>query len=133
LCAQELVEEGARLGALRDRLLDHLRARVPEVHVNGSMVHRLPQNLNVSFPGIDSESLAIAMDDVAVSSGSACSTTKTDPSAILTALGLDRDLAFASLRFGLGRWTRQEEVDYVAAKTASVVERLKRVKAELGV
>jgi cysteine desulfurase len=132
LCQQELEAEAARLGALRDRLLERLKAQVPDLHVNGSMTHRLPQNLNVSFPDIDSESLAVAMDDVAVSSGAACSTSKTEPSRVLTALGLDRELAFASLRFGLGRWTTGEDVDYVAAKTAAVVARLRAVRRELG-
>ena len=133
LCRQELAAEGARLGALRDRLLAVIKARVPDVRVNGSMAHRLPQNLNVSFPEIDSESLAVAMDDVAISSGAACSTSKTEPSRVLSALGLDRELAFASIRFGLGRWTTEEDVDYAAEKTASVVERLRAVKRDLRV
>ena len=132
LCEEELESEGRRLAGLRDRLLEHLRARVPDLCVNGSLTSRLPQNLNVSFPGIDSESLAIAMDDVAVSSGAACSTSKTEPSRVLTAIGLDRELAFASLRFGLGRWTTAEDVDYVAGKTAAVIARLRAVKQELG-
>jgi cysteine desulfurase len=132
LCEEELEHEGRRLAGLRDRLLEQLRARVPDLHVNGSLTSRLPQNLNVSFPGIDSESLAIAMDDVAVSSSAACSTSKTEPSRVLTAIGLDRELAFASLRFGLGRWTTSEDVDYVAGKTAAVIARLRTVKQELG-
>jgi cysteine desulfurase len=132
LCAEELDAEQTRLGFMRDHLLEQLRARIPGVRVNGSLEHRLPQNLNVSFPGIDAESLAIAMDDVAVSSGSACSTGKHEPSRVLTAIGLDRELAFASLRFGLGRWTTIDDVDYAAAKTASVVQRLRTVRQELG-
>jgi cysteine desulfurase len=132
LCEEELESEGRRLAGLRDRLLEHLRARVPDLRVNGSLTSRLPQNLNVSFPGIDSESLAIAMDDVAVSSGAACSTSKTEPSRVLTAIGLDRELAFASLRFGLGRWTTAEDVDYASGKTAAVIARLRAVKQELG-
>ena len=131
LCRLEGAEEARRLGALRDRLLASLRARVPDLIVNGSLAHRLPQNLNVSFPGIDAESLAIAMDGVAISSGSACSTGKPKPSAVLKALGLCDDLAFASLRFGLGRWTTEEGVDFVVEKTASVVTRLREVRAAL--
>ena len=109
-----------------------MRAQVPDLRVNGSLTSRLPQNLNVSFPGIDSESLAIAMDDVAVSSGAACSTSKTEPSRVLTAIGLERELAFASLRFGLGRWTAAEDVDYVAGKTAAVIARLRAVRRGAG-
>lgn len=131
ICREEGAAEAARIGALRDRLLARLRARVPDLRVNGSLTHRLPHNLNVSFPNIESESLGVAIDDVAVSSGSACSTGKSEPSHVLTALGLDRDLALASVRFGLGRWTTEEEIDYAADKVASVVERLRALRAEL--
>lgn len=131
LCAAELADESRRVGALRDHLLASLRARIPDLQVNGSLAHRLPQNLNVSFPGIDAESLAVAMDGVAISSGAACSTGKPKPSAVLKALGLSDDLAFASLRFGLGRWTTREDVDFVIDKTAAVIERLRAVRAAL--
>jgi cysteine desulfurase len=131
LCRQELAAEAARLGVLRDHLLASLRARVPDLRVNGSLAHRLPQNLNVSFPGIDGESLAIAMDGVAISSGSACSTAKPKPSHVLKALGSSDDLAFASLRFGLGRWTTAGDVDFVIGKTVSVIERLRAVRTAL--
>lgn len=131
LCRLEGAEEARRLGALRDRLLASLRAALPDLVVNGSLAHRLPQNLNVSFPGIDAESLAIAMDGIAISSGSACSTGKPKPSAVLKALGLPDDLAFASLRFGLGRWTTEEGVEFVTAKTVSVIRRLREVRAAL--
>ena len=130
-CRQELVAESARLGALRDHLLASLRARIADVQVNGSLAHRLPQNLNVSFPGIDGESLAVAMDGIAISSGSACSTAKPKPSHVLKAIGLSDDLAFASLRFGLGRWTTREDVDFVIEKTAAVINRLRAVRTAL--
>jgi cysteine desulfurase len=132
LARAEQAAEAVRLAALRDRLLEGLRAAVPGVRVNGSLEHRLPGNLNVSFPGIESESLAMAMDDVAVSSGSACATSKAAPSHVLTALGLEAELAYASLRFGLGRWTTADEVDYVIGKTATVIAKLREVRAALG-
>ncbi len=131
LCRLEGAEEARRLGALRDRLLASLRAQIPDLVVNGSLAHRLPQNLNVSFPGIDAESLAVAMDGVAISSGSACATGKPKPSAVLRAIGLPDDLAFASLRFGLGRWTSEEGVEFVTGKTVSVITRLRAVRAAL--
>lgn len=127
-----LATEGRRLAALRDRLLAGLIARVPTLRVNGSLEHRLPHNLNVSFPDIESESLGMALDDLAVSSGSACSTAKAAPSHVLTALGLDDELAMASIRFGLGRTTTEAEVDYAVEKVASVVARLRELRAELG-
>jgi cysteine desulfurase len=132
LASLELATEGPRLADLRDRLLAGLRAGIPGLHVNGSLTHRLPGNLNVSVPGIESESLAMAMDDVAVSSGSACATAKAAPSHVLTALGLDPDLACASLRFGLGRWTTADEVEYVIARTTSVITKLREAHAALG-
>ena len=131
LCRLEGEQEARRLAALRDRLLASLRAQVPDLVVNGSLAHRLPQNLNVSFPGIDAESLAVAMDGIAISSGSACATGKPKPSAVLKALGVADDLAFASLRFGLGRWTTDEGVEFVTAKTVSVIKRLREVRAAL--
>jgi cysteine desulfurase len=126
-----MAAEQARLGALRDRLLEALRRALPDIHVNGSLVARLPHNLNVSIPGVESEMLAMSLDDVAVSAGSACHTASAEPSHVLRALGLDDELAHASLRFGLGRWTTEEEVEYVAAKMAALVPKLRQMKAEL--
>ena len=117
-------EEGARLVGLRTRLLDGLRARIADVMVNGPLETRLPGNLNVSFPGVDGEALLISLcEDVAVSSGAAC--TAAEPSHVLKALGHKVDLALASLRFGLGRWTTEEEVDVVCARVAETVTRLR--------
>jgi cysteine desulfurase len=129
---REMPDEARRLGTLRDRLLDGLRAALGGLRVNGSLDRRLPHNLNVSFDGIESESLAMAMDDIAVSSGSACGTGKAAPSGVLKALGLDDELAVASLRFGLGRWTTEEEIDYAIGKVARVIEGLRRLRATLG-
>ena len=133
LCQECLPTEAIRVAELRDWLLAGLRASIPGLVVNGTLDSRLPHNLNVSFPDIESESLGMAMDDVAVSSGSACSTGKAEPSHVLKALGLNDELALASIRFGLGRWTTEEEVDYVVGKVSSVVARLRELKAELGI
>ena len=117
-------DESARLRTLRDRLLTGLQARVADLVVNGSLDARLPGNLNVSFPGVDGEALLVSLcDDVAVSSGAAC--TAAEPSHVLKALGRKTDLALASLRFGLGRWTTEEEVDVAVDRVAEVVTRLR--------
>jgi cysteine desulfurase len=121
-------QEGERLLRLRTRLLDGLRARVGDMVVNGSLEPRLPGNLNVSFPGVDGEALLISLcEDVAVSSGAAC--TAAEPSHVLKALGHPVDLALASLRFGLGRWTTDEDVDVVCARVTETVMRLRTMTA----
>ena len=129
ICKAELKPEAARIGALRDRLLAALRGRLDGVTVNGSLEQRLPHNLNVSFAGIEGESLLVGLDDVAVSSGAACSSASPslDPSHVLRAIGIPDELARASLRFGLGRWTSAEEIDYAADKVGSLVERLRQL------
>jgi cysteine desulfurase len=124
LAGAELAEEGRRLRDLRTRLLDGLRLAVPDLVVNGSMEARLPGNLNVSFPGVDGEALLVSLcGDVAISSGAAC--TAAEPSHVLKALGRPTELALASLRFGLGRWTTEEEVDEVVARVGGVVKHLR--------
>ena len=120
----EMVPDRNRLGVLRDRLLHRLRSAVPDVRVNGSLEHRLPNNLNVSFPGLSGESLLVGIDDICVSAGSACSSGSEEPPYVLVALGLDPELARASLRFGLGRTTTEEEIDYASDKVVSVVRQL---------
>ena len=124
-----MAAEGKRIGRLRDRLLAALTGRLDGVTVNGSLEHRLPHNLNVSFAGVEGESLLVGLDDVAVSSGAACTTASPglEPSHVLRAIGLPDDLARASLRFGLGRWTTAEEIDYAADKVSSLVERLRQL------
>jgi cysteine desulfurase len=116
-------EEAGRTVALRERLLKALHAKTDGMTVNGSLTARLPGNLNVSFEGIDGEALLVSLDDIAVSSGAAC--TAAEPSHVLVALGLSKDRALASLRFGIGRTTTADEVDYAAAKVADVVSRLR--------
>ncbi|MGE0041297.1 MAG: cysteine desulfurase family protein [Vicinamibacterales bacterium] len=123
LAASLMPEEAARLAALRDRLLARLSAAVDGLTVNGSLARRLPGNLNVSFAGVDGEALLVALDDVAVSSGAAC--TAAEPSHVLAALGRPVALALASLRFGLGRATTEAEVDFAADRVAGVVGRLR--------
>jgi cysteine desulfurase len=119
--------ESVRLAGLRDRLLAKLTARLDEVYVNGSVEHRLPGNLNVSFNFVEGEGLMMAIKDVAVSSGSACTSASLEPSYVLRALGVGDELAHSSIRFGLGRFTTEEEVDYVAELVASKVERLREL------
>ena len=131
IAGQVLVEEGARLGRLRERLLDGLRSSLDGVTVNGSMAHRLPQNLNVSFADIEGEALGPALGDLAVSSGSACATGHFTPSHVLTAIGLDADLARSSLRFGVGRWTTDEDIDEAVARVTDVIRGLRRLRAEV--
>jgi cysteine desulfurase len=125
----EMPAEGARLARLRDRLLEGLQATIPHLRVNGTLSERLPHNLNVSFEGVEGEALTTAIDDIAVSSGAACGTGKATPSAILTALGVDAELALASVRFGLGRWTTDEDIEYTIDKMARVVAGLRRQRA----
>jgi cysteine desulfurase len=118
------VEESKRVEALRNRLLKGLQSRVSDMIVNGSMTARLPGNLNVSFRGVDGEPLLVSLcDDLGVSSGAAC--TAAEPSHVLKALGRGTDLALASLRFGIGRWTTEDDVDFAAGKVAEVVTRLR--------
>ena len=127
LCRLEMAEEGARLRQLRDRLKQKLEQHLDGIYVNGSMEHRLPHSLNVSFAYVEGESLLMGINDVAVSSGSACTSASLEPSYVLKALGAGDDLAHSSIRFGLGRWTTDEEVDYVAEKVVVVVRRLREM------
>ena len=127
IAAREMETESARLAALRDRLRARLEAELEDVHVNGSIEHRLPNNLNMSFRGVDSESLLIGLHDVALSSGSACSSATIEPSHVLRALGIGEELARGAIRFGLGRFNTEEEVDYVAGRMVEVVRRLREL------
>ncbi len=123
----ELVEEAARLQTLRDRLRSKIEAEIDFVHVNGSWEHRLPGNLNMSFLYVEGESLLMGINDVAVSSGSACTSATLEPSYVLKALGLGDDVAHSSIRFGLGRFNTEAEVDYVAAKVIDIVKHLREL------
>ena len=127
LCQQEMAQESERIRGLRDRLRKGLEAKLDEVFINGSMEHRLPNNLNMSFAYVEGESLLMGINDVAVSSGSACTSATLEPSYVLKALGVGEDLAHTSIRFGLGRFTTQEEVDYVIDKMVQVVAKLREL------
>src|SRR2546421_4062003 len=127
LCKQEMESDTKRLSALRDRLNARLHKGLDEIYINGSTEHRLPHNLNISFAYVEGESLLMGINDVAVSSGSACTSASLEPSYVLKALGAGDDLAHSSIRFGLGRWTTDEEVDYVVDKLTKVVRRLREM------
>jgi cysteine desulfurase len=127
LAREEMAKEGAHLAALRDRLKDRIMGRLDEVYINGSMEHRLPGNLNISFAYVEGESLLMGINDVAVSSGSACTSATLEPSYVLKALGTGDDLAHSSIRFGIGRFNTEAEVDYVADRVCETVERLREL------
>ena len=127
ICQREMAEESVRLARLRDRLKDRLLAELDEVYINGSLEHRLPSNLSMSFAYVEGESLLMGINDVAVSSGSACTSATLEPSYVLKALGVSDDLAHTSIRFGLGRFNTEEEVDYVAARVIEVVRKLREL------
>jgi cysteine desulfurase len=126
LCAEEMEADAKRLAALRGRLMGSIMQALDGVSLNGSLERRLANNLNLSFAGVDGESLLLGLDDIAVSSGSACTTDTPEPSHVLRALGIKSELAHASIRFGLGRFNTTEEVDYVSAKVVDVVNRLRK-------
>jgi cysteine desulfurase len=127
LCQAEMPEESKRMAFLRDKLRDKLQSELDETYINGTMEHRLPNNLNISFAYVEGESLLMGINDIAVSSGSACTSATLEPSYVLKALGAGDDLAHSSIRFGLGRFNTEEEVDYVAAKVIDVVKKLREL------
>src|SRR5438309_5384026 len=127
IAMQEMPTESKRLSALRDRLKDKLLANLDETHVNGSMEHRLPGNLNLSFVYVEGESLLMGINDIAVSSGSACTSATLEPSYVLKALGLGDDVAHSSIRFGIGRFNNEAEIDYVADRMIDTVKKLREL------
>ena len=127
ICQADMVSDTARLLALRERLNEKFHQNLDEIYINGSMEHRLPHNLNISFAYVEGESLLMGIADVAVSSGSACTSASLEPSYVLKALGAGDDLAHSSIRFGLGRWSTEEEVDYIVDKLTNVVRRLREM------
>jgi cysteine desulfurase len=127
ICYEEMPQESVRMSGLRDRLKDKIMSGLDEVYINGSMEHRLPQNLNISFAYVEGESLLMGINDVAVSSGSACTSATLEPSYVLKALGTGDDLAHSSIRFGLGRFNTEAEVDYVADRVVETVQRLREL------
>ena len=127
IMAQEGRAEADRIAALRERLRARIMARLDEVYINGSVEHRLPGNLNISFNFVEGEGLMMAIKDVAVSSGSACTSASLEPSYVLRALGVGDELAHSSIRFGLGRFNTEEEVDYVGDLMIEKVNRLREL------
>jgi len=124
---KEMADEAARIGKLRDRLWEGLRRDLDHLTLNGHPDRRLPGNLNVGFKFVESESLILSLGDIAVSSGAACTTAKVEPSHVLKALGLPEDVARASVRFGLGRTTTEQEIDVVIQRVVDAVRRLRKM------
>ena len=127
IAGKEMASEQKRLEGLRDRFLKGIKASVPDVFLNGDAVHRIPGNLNISFAYIEGESMIMAIRDLAVSSGSACTSASLEPSYVLRALGLDEEMAHTSIRFGFGRFTTEEEIDYAIKVVAGNVAKLREM------
>ena len=127
IAGEEMVAETARLTELRDYLKNKFDNALDYTHVNGNMDHHLPGNLNMSFVHVEGESLLMGINDIAVSSGSACTSATLEPSYVLKALGLGDDVAHSSIRFGLGRFNNKAEVDYVSDKVITVVQHLREM------
>lgn len=127
LCVAEMKSEAARLSALRDKLINTIMSRLDATYLNGHATQRIPGNANISFAYVEGESLLMEMNDVALSSGSACTSATLDASHVLAALGVSDELAHSSIRFGLGRFTTEEEVDYVGNKIVTAVNRLREM------
>jgi cysteine desulfurase len=126
IAGEEMDEENARILALRERLWDGLKG-IEQVYLNGDAEHRVAGNLNVSFAYVEGESLIMALKDLAVSSGSACTSASLEPSYVLRAIGREDELAHSSLRFTLGRFSTEEEIDYAIAKINEQVARLREL------
>jgi cysteine desulfurase len=127
LCGAEMVSEGKRLHGLRERLREGIQSQVTDTFVNGSMEHRLPGNLNISFAYVEGEAMLMGLKDVAVSSGSACTSASLEPSYVLRAVGVQEEMAHTSIRFGLGRFNTEEEVDYVTKLVVGKVNKLREL------
>jgi cysteine desulfurase len=123
----EMPEESARILGMRERLRKGIQGRISDTFVNGSMTHRLPGNLNISFAYVEGEAMLMALKDVAVSSGSACTSSSLEPSYVLRALGVEEEMAHTSIRFGIGRFNTDEEVDYVIDLVARKVDKLREM------
>jgi cysteine desulfurase len=125
IAREELDKEMAEMFRMRERLRATLERELDEVYINGDLEKRLPGNLNMSFAYVEGESLLMGIHDIAVSSGSACTSASLEPSYVLKALGVGEDLAHTSIRFGIGRFNTDEEVDYVANRVIETVRRLR--------
>jgi len=127
LCAEEMVGESQRLLSLRDRLLSGLMSNIDDCSLNGHPEQRLPGNLNVSFAHVQGEALLMSLKNIAVSSGSACTSASVEPSYVLRAMGVPDDLAHSSIRFGLGRFNTEEEIDFTIKELTQQVRRLRSI------
>jgi cysteine desulfurase len=127
LSRTEMASEAKRLFALRERLREGIQSRVTDTYINGSMEHRLPGNLNISFAYVEGEGMLMGLKDVAVSSGSACTSASLEPSYVLRAVGVEEEMAHTSIRFGLGRFNTEEEVDYVIDLVVGKVKKLREI------
>ncbi|NOY83524.1 MAG: IscS subfamily cysteine desulfurase [Nitrospirae bacterium] len=127
ICETEMEQENLRLAEMRNKLQNHIMSELDEVYLNGHPEKRLAQNLNISFAYVEGESLMMGLKEIALSSGSACTTATLEPSYVLRALGVGSDLAHSSLRFGLGRFTTHEEIDYVGKRVVEAVNRLREM------
>ncbi|MCH8835518.1 MAG: IscS subfamily cysteine desulfurase [Proteobacteria bacterium] len=126
IAGREMGDEAERVAALRDRFYKGITGRLPGVHLNGDAERRIPGNLNLSFADVDSEGLMAGIKDLAVSSGSACTSASVEPSYVLRAIGLDDGLARGAIRVGFGRFTTEDDVDFAVDRIAGEVERLRR-------
>ena len=128
ICREVMGEESKRLAALRDRLQEQILSKVDEAYVNGHPERRLPHNLNISFAYVEGESVLMGLNrEAALASDSACTSATLEPSYVISALGVDSELAHSSIRFGLHRFSTEEEVDFVAQKTIEVIHRLREM------
>ncbi len=127
ICRQMMPEESKRLTALRNRLQDGIMKQLDEVYLNGHPTQRLPNNVNISFAYVEGESLLMGLKDIALSSGSACTSASLEPSYVLKALGVGSDLAHSSIRYGLGRFNTEEEVEYVIQRSVEIVTKLREM------
>ncbi|MBL8697676.1 MAG: IscS subfamily cysteine desulfurase [Alphaproteobacteria bacterium] len=127
ICKREMASEAVKLAALRDRFLQRIRNRLPEVFLNGDETRRIPGNLNLSFAYVEGEGLMMGIKDLSVSSGSACTSASLEPSYVLRALGVEEELAHTSLRIGFGRFTTEAEVDYAADRIIAAVQKLREM------
>jgi cysteine desulfurase len=125
IAQKEMGTEAERLKALRDRMYDALKAKLPDIYLNGDLERRIPGNLNVSFAYVEGEGLMMGIKELAVSSGSACTSASLEPSYVLRALGVEEELAHTSLRLGLGRFSTEAEVDFAVEHIADAVTRLR--------
>ncbi len=127
ICEQEMAAESVRIAAMRDRLKAAIMTALEETYLNGHPTNRLPGNLNISFAYVEGESLLMGMKDIALSSGSACTSATLEPSYVLRALGVGTELAHSSIRFGIGRFNTDEEIDYTIKKVIEVVNKLREM------